>query len=167
MKYNHADTAQKSGSDARPLTVPSLRMRQGDFGELLGPNIYYGAPVQLVNPNNPNRQCVNNDLRNGSCGRLSPNGLGLLNAYPAPNLTGNPGGNWSDTALYTESQRKDSVVVDFVPTDKHHFRFSLLNYNYNDYEPHFGNFNTNPRIFNRPRPNRCSALDLYDQPQLG
>ena len=150
VKYNHADTAQKSGSDARPLTVPSLRMRQGDFGELLGPNIYYGAPVQLVNPNNPNQQCVNNDLRNGSCGRLSPNGLGLLNAYPAPNLTGNPGGNWSDTALYTESQRKDSVVVDFVPTDKHHFRFSLLNYNYNDYEPHFGNFNTNPRIFNRP-----------------
>ncbi|MDX6464650.1 MAG: hypothetical protein QOE55_8347, partial [Acidobacteriaceae bacterium] len=30
------------------------------------------------------------------------------------------------------------------------FRFSVLNYNYDDYEPHFGNFNTNPRIFHRP-----------------
>ena len=37
-----------------------------------------------------------------------------------------------------------------MPTDKHHIRFSLLNYNYNDYEPHYGNFNRTPRIFNRP-----------------
>jgi hypothetical protein len=58
--------------------------------------------------------------------------------------------NWIDTALYSERQRKDSIVIDFVPADAHHFRFSLLNYNYDDYEPHFGNFNTNPRIFHRP-----------------
>ena len=45
---------------------------------------------------------------------------------------------------------KTAIVVDFVPNDTNHFRFSVLNYNYNDYEPHFGNFNTNPRIFNRP-----------------
>ncbi len=82
--------------------------------------------------------------------QLSPNGLGLLNAYPAPNLSNNPSSNWIDSALYTERQRKDSIVVDFVPADAHHFRFSLLNYNYDDYEPHFGNFNTNPRIFHRP-----------------
>lgn len=151
VKYNHADTAQKSSTDARPLTVPTLRMRQGDFGELLVPgNIFYGNAVQLVNPNT-NQPCLNNDFSGGKCGvPLSPNGIGLLNAYPAPNLTGNPSGNWTDTALYTERQRKDSVVVDFVPTDAHHFRFSLLNYNYDDYEPHFGNFNTNPRIFHRP-----------------
>jgi len=73
-----------------------------------------------------------------------------VNAYPVPNVTGNPSGNWTDTALNTERQRKDSIVVDFVPADAHHFRFSLLNYNYDDYEPHFGNFNTNPRIFHRP-----------------
>lgn len=150
VKFNHDDTAQKSGTDARPLSVPTLRMRQGDFGELLGSNIFYGAPIQLVNPNT-GQACPNNDFSGGKCGiALSPNGLGLLNAYPAPNLTGNPGGNWSDTALYTERQRKDSVVVDFAPADRHHFRFSLLNYNYDDYEPHFGNFNTNPRIFHRP-----------------
>ena len=47
------------------------------------------------------------------------------------------------------SAKTASSSISF-PTDAHHFRFSLLNYNYDDYEPHFGNFNTNPRIFHRP-----------------
>jgi len=150
VKYNHDDTAGSSATSSGALKVPTLRMRQGDFGELLGPNIFYSSPVQLVNPNT-NQPCPNNDFSGGKCGvPLSTNGVGLLNAYPAPNLTGNASGNWTDTALYTERQRKDSVVVDFIPADAHHIRFSLLNYNYDDYEPHFGNFNTNPRIFHRP-----------------
>ena len=52
--------------------------------------------------------------------------------------------------MYTEAQRKDSIVVDYIPVEAHHLRFSLLNYNYKDYEPHYGNFNRTPRIFNRP-----------------
>jgi hypothetical protein len=121
-------------------------MRQGNFSELLGPNIFYSSPIQLVNPTT-GVPYQGNIIPSG---QLSPNGIGLLKAYPAPNLTGNSAGNWTDTALYTERQRKDSVVVDFIPLEAHHFRFSLLNYNYDDYEPHFGNFNTNPRIFHRP-----------------
>jgi hypothetical protein len=150
VKYNHDDTATQSSTNANPLKVPTLLMRQGNFSELLGPNIFYGSPVQLVNPNTK-QPCPNNDFSGGKCGiPLSPNGIGLLNAYPAPNVTGNSAGNWTDTALYTERQRKDSVVVDYIPADAHHLRFSMLNYNYDDYEPHFGNFNTNPRIFHRP-----------------
>jgi hypothetical protein len=140
VKYNHDDTTSAT------LKVPTALMRTGDFSELLGPNIFYKAPVQIVNPNTgvpyPNNVIPSD--------QLSPNGIGLLNAYPAPNLANNPSSNWIDSALYTENQRKDSIVVDYVPNDAHHFRFSLLNYNYNDYEPHFGNFNTNPRIFDRP-----------------
>jgi Carboxypeptidase regulatory-like domain len=140
VKYNHADTSTNN------LKVPTALMRQGNFSELLGSNIFYSAPVQIVNPTT-GVPYSGNIIPSG---QLSPNGIGLLKAYPAPNLTGNASSNWTDTALYTERQRKDSVVVDFVPADKHHFRFSLLNYNYDDYEPHFGNFNTNPRIFHRP-----------------
>jgi hypothetical protein len=121
-------------------------MRTGDFSELLGANIFYKAPVQIVNPAT-GVPYPNNVIPSG---QLSPNGIGLLNAYPKPNLTGNPSSNWIDSALYTEKQRKDSLVVDYVPADAHRLRFSLLNYNYDDYEPHFGNFNTNPRIFHRP-----------------
>jgi hypothetical protein len=140
LKYNHDDTTSAT------LKVPTLLMRTGDFSELLGPNIFYKAPVQIVDPTTgvpyPNNVIPSD--------QLSPNGIGLLNAYPEPNLANNPSSNWIDSALYTEKQRKDSIVIDFVPADAHHFRFSLLNYNYDDYEPHFGNFNTNPRIFHRP-----------------
>jgi hypothetical protein len=146
IKYNHADTAGSSATSSGANKVPTLRMRQGDFGELLGPNIFYGAPVQLVNPTTGTPYQGNVIPQS----QLSPNGIGLLNAYPAPNLTGNASGNWTDTALYTESQRKDSVTVDFVPTDKHHFRFSMLNYNYNSYSPHYGNFDLTPQVWSRP-----------------
>jgi len=137
IKYNHDDTATQK--------TPTALMRQGNFSELLGSNIFYSTPVQIVNPTT-GVAYPGNIIPTS---QLSANGTGLLKAYPLPN-TSAPGYNWIDSALYTEYQRKDSVVVDFVPTEKHHFRFSMLNYNYNDYEPHFGNFNTNPRIFNRP-----------------
>ena len=140
LKYNHDDTTSAT------LKVPTLLMRTGDFSELLGPNIFYKNPVQIVDPTT-GEPYPNNVIPSG---QLSPNGIGLLNAYPKPNLSNNPSSNWIDSALYTERQRKDSIIIDFVPADAHRFRFSLLNYNYNDYEPHFGNFNTNPRIFNRP-----------------
>jgi hypothetical protein len=140
VKYNHDDTSSST------LKVPTALMRQGNFSELLGPNIFYSSPVQIVNPTTGVAYAGNIIPQ----GQLSPNGVGLLKAYPLPNLTGNASSNWTDTALYTERQRKDSVVIDFVPTQAHHFRFSVLNYNYDDYEPHFGNFNTNPRIFHRP-----------------
>ncbi|MCU1321395.1 MAG: TonB-dependent receptor plug [Acidobacteriaceae bacterium] len=140
VKYNHDDTSSAT------LKVPTALMRNGNFSELLGPNIFYSAPVQIVNPNT-GVAYANNII---PAGELSANGLGLLRAYPSPNLANNSSSNWTDTALYTEKQRKDSIVIDFVPAEKHRFRFSLLNYNYDDYEPHFGNFNTNPRIFHRP-----------------
>ena len=126
-------------------------MRQGNFSELLVPgNIFYSS--RRADRESHDRCCLIQEQLSSarSAAQLSPNGIGLLNAYPVPNLAGNPASNWTDTALYTERQRKDSVVVDFVPAEAHHFRFSLLNYNYDDYEPHFGNFNTNPRIFHRP-----------------
>lgn len=137
IKYNHDDFAQQR--------VPTALMRTGNFSELLGPNIFYNSPVQIVNPTT-GQPYPNNVIPSGE---LSANGLGLLNAYPVANTPNNPN-NWSDSAPYIERQRKDSVVVDFIPAEAHHFRFSLLNYNYNDYEPHFGNFNLNPRIFDRP-----------------
>src|SRR3984893_14836916 len=136
-RYNHDDLSQQK--------VPTALMRTGNFSELLSPNIFYNTPVQIVNPTT-GVPYAGNII---PASQLSANGTGLLKAYPAPNTVNNPN-NWIDSALYTEFQRKDSFVIDFVPNDSNHFRFSVLNYNYNDYEPHFGNFNTNPRIFNRP-----------------
>lgn len=137
VRYRHDDTVTAK--------VPTTLMRQGNFSELLGSNIFYSNPVQLVNPSTgvayPGNVIPSSDL--------SANGLGLLNAYPTPNSTNNSY-NWVDAARYPEDQRKDSIVVDYVPADNHHFRFSLLNYNYNSVSPHYGNFNRTPEIWKRP-----------------
>ena len=82
-------------------------------------------------------------------GDLSANGLALLNAFPAPDAAGS-NYNWSDAATERQTQRKDTYVIDYVPADAHRLRFTVLNYNYTDYTPHYGNFNRNPRIFLRP-----------------
>ena len=80
---------------------------------------------------------------------LSANGIGLLNAYPAPNAI-NSGYNWQASAASPQNQRKDTLVIDFVPSDAHHLRFSLLNYNYNTTIPFASNFNTLPQFRNLP-----------------
>jgi hypothetical protein len=137
LRYRHVDT------DTRK--VPTQLMRQGDFSELLGPNIFYKTPVQLVNPST-GTPYPGNVIPST---QLSANGLGLLNAYPTPNTT-NPNYNWIDAANYPENQRKDTLVVDYIPADNHHLRFSLLNYNYDSVSPHYGNFNRTPQVWHRP-----------------
>ena len=64
-------------------------MRQGNFSELLGPNIFYSKPLKIVNPTT-GQPYPGNII---PADQLSPNGLALLNAYPAeckqqPSLTG-------------------------------------------------------------------------------
>jgi len=57
--------------------------------------------------------------------RVSPNGLGILKAYPAPNLTTpiNGNQNWFLAAQHPQYQRKDTVAVDINLTEKQRLRF--------------------------------------------
>jgi hypothetical protein len=136
VKYNHDETVTQ--------TTPTALMRAGNFSELLSPNIFYAGTTQIFDPNT-GLAVPGNIIRSG----LSANGTALLNAFPLPNTTA-ASYNWIDSALYSERQRKDTIVLDYVPADAHRIRFTLLNYNYDDLEPHYGNFNRNPRIFHRP-----------------
>src|SRR4029077_2992861 len=71
-------------TDSNSLTVPSLKMRTGDFSELLDPNnFYYGHAVQLVDPKTGlpfpgNILPAPGTATTGST--ASANGLGVLNA---------------------------------------------------------------------------------------
>ena len=149
VKYNHDETVTQ--------TVPTTLMRNGNFSELLTPgNIFYSCPNsncsanQILDPNTHAPVPGNIIVGTGATPtQTSPNGLALLRAYPTPNAVA-PNYNWIDSALYSERQRKDTIVIDYVPAEAHHLRFTLLNYNYDDLEPHFGNLNLNPRIFHRP-----------------
>lgn len=125
--------------------VPTNLMRQGNFSELLGPNIFYSKPVQLVDP-------VTGAPIPGNIippGRASANGLALLNAYPIPNATSSSY-NWEASAPYPEDQRKDSLVLDYAPAEAHHIRFTLLNYSYDYTTPFAGNFNRTPEHWHWP-----------------
>lgn len=137
VRYNNEDTVFQK--------VPTALMRTGDFSELLGSNIFYSSPQQIYNPQT-RVPYANNRITTG----LSANGLALLNAFPAPNSVGAPNYNWADASTERQTQRKDTYVIDYIPAEAHRIRFTVLNYNYTDYTPHFGNFNRNPRIFLRP-----------------
>ncbi len=137
LRYNNDDTVFRR--------VPTTLMRTGNFSELLTPNIFYGGTNQIVNPST-GAPYQNNII---PASDLSANGLALLNAFPAPDAAGATY-NWVDSATEKQTQRKDTYVIDYLPTEAHRIRFTVLNYNYSDYSPHYGNFNRNPRIFKRP-----------------
>ena len=132
-------------------TVPSALMRTGNFSELLGSNIFYSTPVQLVNPTT-GANYQGNVIPTGD---LSTNGLGLLNAYPTPNVS-NPAYNWQSSAPYPQNQRKDTLVIDYLPADAHHIRLSILSQHYDQVVPFAGNFNRTPQVWNWP--NQVAAL---------
>ena len=125
--------------------VPTAKMRTGDFSELLGPNIFYGTPQQIVNPAT-GANYANNII---PAGDLSANGLGLLKAFPNPNASGS-NYNWLDASPNIQNQRKDTLVVDFIPVEAHRIRLSILNYAFNQVSPHNGNFNLLPQLWQRP-----------------
>ncbi len=174
LKYNFVESGSTVGS-AGLLTVPTLKMRQGDFSELLSsPNPYYSTAkiikdpntgVQFVasaNPADPNYSpaCP---AATGSCpnvipvNRLNPDGIGILNMWPVPNTLLGGNGNWFGAKLHTFDQRKDTGAVDVNVTDKQRLRFRLTNYTYLEYQPLDGNTDRTPKFFNRP--NKTGSLN--------
>src|SRR6266404_2874513 len=172
LKYHFAESGSSVGL-AGLLLVPSVKMRQGDFSELLNPNPYYSTTkiindpntgaqfVASANPADPNYSpaCPGTT---GSCpnvipvNRLSPDGIGILNMWPVPNtLLG--GGNWFAAKLHTIDQRKDTGAVDVNVNDKQRLRFRLTNYTYLEYQPLDGNTDRTPKFFNRP--NKTGSLN--------
>ena len=137
-------------------TVPSLAMRSGDFSELLGPNatLYgYTAGQKVCVPGTGQagqpacNQYPNNVIPAAS---LSANGTAIMKVFPAPNATGSTTYNWVDAAANIQRQRKDTLVIDYVPGEAHRIRFTLLNYAFKQTSPHNGNFNLLPQKWNRP-----------------
>ena len=134
-------------------TVPTSRMRQGDFGELLGTNIFFNTP-QIVKDPSTGLQFPGNVVPKT---RLSPNGLGLLAVFPLPNLAVPQGtSNWLGVAGAPVNQRKDTIGVDVLPTNRDSFKFRASLYHYNDINPFQTGFLISSRIFDRP--NQSASL---------
>jgi hypothetical protein len=93
-------------------TVPSLRMRTGDFGELLDPaNPFFGKPITISDP--ATGLAFPNNIIPASL--LSPNGLALLRAFPAPTAGFQRGSqNWIGVSPNPRDTRKDTLRIDYV-----------------------------------------------------
>jgi len=142
--------------DTNSMAVPSNLMRQGNFSELLNPaNVYYGRVVQIRDPNSGN-PIPGNIIPQGL---LSPNGLGILKAWPAPNLAAPINGNqfWYYTAKHPQNQRKDTLSVDVNITEKHRVQFRRLSFNFDEYQPLDGGTPFTPKYFDRP--NQTNSLN--------
>jgi hypothetical protein len=149
VKYRFTDIAN--------WTVPTNLMRQGDFSELLTINSQniLGKVVTIKDPNTGVPFAGNIIPKS----QLSQNGLGILKAYPAPNLSSPINGNqlFLITALHPQDQRKDTLAVDFNLTDKQRLQFRRNNYAYFEYQPLDGTPLETPKFFNRP--NQTNSLD--------
>lgn len=82
-------------SESVDITVPSLRMRQGDFSELLtDPYVlgFFGGPVQIYDPSQPAgaRTAIPGNRLDQYLGgaRISTIGRNFVNLFPLPNQTG-------------------------------------------------------------------------------
>jgi len=186
LKYRFAESGSSVGS-AGLLLVPSAKMRQGDFSELLDPNNPFITRT-IKDPNDPTKTIkipvYVKDPQSASasqCGTVSSPGPPVVfntngcfpgNIIPSDRLSPGgigilnswpvpntllAGGNWFAAKLHTFDQRKDTAGVDVNLTEKHRLRFRMMNYAYLEYQPLDGNTDRTPKFFNRP--NKTGSLD--------
>jgi Carboxypeptidase regulatory-like domain/TonB-dependent Receptor Plug Domain len=157
-------------TDTQTQAVPTTLMRQGDFSELLNPNPWYSGVTKIYDPATcPTKgasSCVqypNNVIPSG----LSPNGLAILNAYPAPTpgyLSGTQ--NWIGQAAHPINQRKEIINVDFLLTANHRFEFRRQNATYFEYQPFDQGSGLTGKYFNRPNQTNVLAWTWTISPTL-
>ena len=147
VRYRQAQTQTQE--------VPTALMRQGNFSELLGPNIFYSTPKIIYDPNScpvlggPTCQPFQGNIITPS--RLSHNGLAILSVYPLPTpgyLSGNQ--NWIDALSQPENQRKETINADILPTQNDKIQFRRTALSYYELDPFDQGTNLTPKSFNRP-----------------
>ena len=108
-------------------TVPTLKMRSGDFSELLGSNPFFSSP-QIIRDPSTGQPFAGNII---PADRLSRNGTGIMRLYPEPTPGFQQGSaNAILTSENPQDQRKDSIRFDYRLNDSNQlmFRFQRSNW---------------------------------------
>jgi hypothetical protein len=137
------------------ITVPSLAMRNGNFAELLDPSNTFFGRTRVINNPSTGQPFPGNIIPPS---QASPNGLAFLRAYPEPTpgfLQGTA--NFFQTRAQPENQRKDTVSVDFLPTEKHAIRVRWQNYNWDQIQAFRGG--TDRAVQQWDRPNTTASVN--------
>ena len=136
--------------DTLSQRVPTLKMRTGDFSELLSSNIFYSGSRTI---NDPNGGVFAGNIIPAS--RLSPNGTAFLKTYYEPN--GSFGtNNWLKVRPGWQNQRKDTLALDFNPSSNQFFRLRFANYSYTALDTSRSGFDY--AITDWDRPNQTASL---------
>lgn len=141
-------------------TVPNAAFRNGDFSSLItgdpktnhylrDPQSKLSCSVSTGGPGCFSSNGVPNVIPQN---RLSPNGVGLLTAFPTPTPGFQVGpANLLETAKYPIQQQIDSGNLDILPTEKDYIRFRLIHFYYHEVNPFAtSNYDVVPRIYSRP-----------------
>ena len=122
-----------SQSETVDVSVPTLRMRNGDFGELLtDPYIlsFFGGPVRIFNPNQApgSRTAFTNNVIPAAL--ISRVGRNLANLFPLPNQTGPLGSsvfrNYHATSSAGSQTRAYTTKINQVISDKQQINGSFV-----------------------------------------
>jgi hypothetical protein len=149
------DWIRYRATDTQTQAVPTNLMRQGNFSELLGPNPWYSGSHAIYDP----ATCPS--LGAASCvpfagniipaNRLSPNGIAILSAYPAATsgyLVGTQ--DWVAQAAHPYNQRKGTLSIDMLVTDKMRISGRRSEASYFEYQPFDQGSGETGKYFNRP-----------------
>lgn len=153
--FVNEDWIRRRITDTQQQPVPTALMRTGNFSELLSPNPWYKTSAgQLYYPGTKN-PIVGNVI---PANMLSPNGIAILNAYPAA-IPGYISGknNWISQAAHPYNQRKGVLNFDFVPNDRHHIAIRRSDLSYWEYQPFDQGSGLTPKYFIRP--NQTTTAD--------
>jgi hypothetical protein len=134
-------------------TVPSAKMKKGDFSELLTSSFWFKDPQILTDPSTGS-PFPGNVIPTA---RQSANGMALLKVYPDPNgYVSGTSNYWAEKGSPTD-QRKDSFGVDFLPSEKDNIRWRGMLYHYHNNSPWASNFLLSDQLWNRP--NQTTSLN--------
>jgi len=143
---------RRRAEDTSFQRVPTELMRNGNFSELLGSNLFYGSPRNIIDPNTGAPFPGNIIPQN----RLSPNGIAFLRTYPMPNGTYQGNNNFFKVRPAWQNQRKDTVAIDVNPTTTQFFKFRHNNYSYTALDSFRSGFDY--AITDWSRPNKTATL---------
>lgn len=127
-------------TNTQTQTVPTALMRQGNFSELLGSNIFYSKAMVVYNPSTcataGTASCVPFPGNVIPASVLSHNGIAILSAYPTPTPGYSVGTqNWIAQGPDPTNQRKDTWSSDFVPNTKDRIQFRRQTLDYVENNP--------------------------------
>lgn len=132
--------------------VPTPLMRQGNFSELLGPNLFYSG-VRTINDPNTGAPYPGNIIPPS---QLSPNGIAFLRTFPDPNGIYQGNNNFFQVRPQPQNQRKDTYSIDFNPSQNQVIRFRHSNYAFDIADSFRGGFDFAPAALDRP--NKTGSL---------